>query len=63
MSDHERKTRKLFEKISRKVGKTLQEHSMIEAGDRVLVGLSGGKDSMILLEALAVRKNNLLSWS
>ena len=29
---------------------------MIENDDRVLVGLSGGKDSMILLEALAERK-------
>jgi len=59
MSEQEKKRRKQFEKISRKVGRTLQEHNLIEAGDRVLVGLSGGKDSMILLEALADRKRHL----
>jgi tRNA 2-thiocytidine biosynthesis protein TtcA len=59
MSEQEGKRRKQFEKISRKVGKALQEYRMIEAGDRVLVGLSGGKDSMILLEALADRKRHL----
>jgi tRNA 2-thiocytidine biosynthesis protein TtcA len=59
MSEQEWKRRKQFEKISRKVGKALQEYRMIEAGDRVLVGLSGGKDSMILLEALADRKRHL----
>ena len=47
---------KLFKKISRKLGTTLRDHKMIEEGDHVLVGLSGGKDSMILLEALAERK-------
>ena len=47
---------KLFKKICRKLGTTLRDHHMIEEGDHVLVGLSGGKDSMILLEALAERK-------
>ncbi len=59
MSDQEKKRKKQFEKISRKVGKILQEHRLIAGGDRVLVGLSGGKDSMILLEALADRKKHL----
>ena len=59
MSEPGRKRKKQFEKLSRKVGKTLQEYKMIEAGDRVLVGLSGGKDSMILLETLAHRKKHL----
>lgn len=48
---------KLFKKICRKVGTIIRDHSMIPEGDHVLVGLSGGKDSMILLEALAERKN------
>jgi tRNA(Ile)-lysidine synthase TilS/MesJ len=59
MREQERKTRKQFEKISRKVGKTLQEYNMIKDGDRLLVGLSGGKDSLILLEALADRRRHL----
>ncbi|MEN8228799.1 MAG: ATP-binding protein [Bacteroidota bacterium] len=47
---------KLFKKICRKTGTTIRDHAMIVDGDRVLVGLSGGKDSMILLEALAERQ-------
>jgi len=59
MGEQDRLMKKHFEKICRKVGKTMQENQMIEAGDKVLVGLSGGKDSMILLEALADRKKHL----
>ena len=46
---------KLFKKICRKMGTTMRDHSLISDGDHLLVGLSGGKDSMILLEALAER--------
>lgn len=53
------KSRKQFEKICRKVGKTIFDYKLIEDKDRLLVGLSGGKDSMILLEALADRKKHL----
>ena len=59
MSEQEKKRKKQFEKLSRKVGKTLQEYTMIENDDRVLVGLSGGKDSMILLETLVDRRRHL----
>ena len=48
-------TEKLFKKICRKIGTTMRDHQMILEGDHLLVGLSGGKDSMILLEALAER--------
>lgn len=33
--------------------KAIEEFSMIKEGDRVCVGLSGGKDSLVLLKALA----------
>jgi len=46
---------KLFKKICRKMGTTMRDHAMVSEGDHLLVGLSGGKDSMILLEALAER--------
>ncbi len=58
MSEQVRLRKKQFEKICRKVGRAILEYGLIEAGDRVLVGLSGGKDSMILLEALAERKKH-----
>jgi len=42
----------LPEQIKRAVGEAVCVHSMIEDGDNVLVGLSGGKDSSLLLLAL-----------
>ena len=38
--------------ILRKVGEAIERFRMIRQGDRVAVGLSGGKDSLTLLEAL-----------
>lgn len=38
--------------ILRKVGEAIGRFRMIRAGDRVAVGVSGGKDSLTLLEAL-----------
>ncbi len=48
-----------FRKICQKVGKTIHDHQMLERGDHLLLGLSGGKDSYILLEALAERKKSI----
>ncbi len=48
---------KLFKKICRKAGTTLRDHAMIEEGDHVLIGISGGKDSLILMKALAERRD------
>ena len=55
----ERRRTRQFEKICNKVGKAINEFRLIDDGDRILVGLSGGKDSMILLETLADRKKHL----
>ena len=38
--------------VLRKVGEAISRYQMIRPGDRVAVGLSGGKDSVTLLEAL-----------
>ena len=46
---------KLFKKLGRKMALTIREQNLLEEGDRILVGLSGGKDSMIMLELLADR--------
>jgi tRNA 2-thiocytidine biosynthesis protein TtcA len=42
-------------KIHSKVGKTIKEKQLIEKDDRVLVGISGGKDSLVLLDILSER--------
>lgn len=45
------------QKLSREVGRAVVEHQLIEDGDRIMVAVSGGKDSYALLEMLtALRK-------
>ena len=45
-----------YKALNRVVGKALHKYSMISDGDRIAVGLSGGKDSMTLLTVLTERK-------
>lgn len=43
---------KLEERLRRRVGTAIAEYGLIEDGDRILVGLSGGKDSWALVDLL-----------
>ena len=55
MSDtrkHEHEFNKLAKRIRRQVGEAIADFGMIEEGDRVMVCLSGGKDSYGMLDVL-----------
>jgi tRNA 2-thiocytidine biosynthesis protein TtcA len=48
----ERETHKLEKRLCRQMGQAISEFNMIEAGDRVMVCMSGGKDSYGMLDIL-----------
>src|SRR5690554_3462241 len=52
--DKQKKTRlnKLQKRLRREVGQAIEAFNMIEEGDRVMVCLSGGKDSFTMLDIL-----------
>ena len=48
-----------LERFLASVGRGAHRHGMIREGDRVLIGVSGGKDSLALALALALRRRRL----
>ncbi len=42
--------------VQKTAGRAINRYGLIGAGDRIAVGVSGGKDSIVLLEALALRR-------
>jgi len=49
---HRLQKKPLPKSLLRPIGRAISDYEMIREGDRVLVGLSGGKDSLSLLHAL-----------
>ena len=50
---------RLFAKLCKKVGYSLKKYELIQPDDNIMIGVSGGKDSLFLLEALADRIKHL----
>ena len=50
---------KLMRRISQRFNKGVVKYRLIDDDDKILVGLSGGKDSLALLELLAKRSRIL----
>ena len=48
----ERETQKLEKRLCRQVGQAIVQYNMIEEGDKVMVCMSGGKDSYGMLDIL-----------
>lgn len=59
MKNLNKQERAFINNIQKKISKTIFKNNLIQAGDKILVGLSGGKDSLILLDALASRRRAL----
>ncbi len=45
----------IYKEINRRVGQAIHRYDMIADGDRIVVGLSGGKDSLTLMHVLTER--------
>lgn len=46
-------------RVLRKTGASLRKHGMVQEGDRIMVAVSGGKDSLSMLDILAQKQKRI----
>ncbi len=51
-----KRNKRFLTSVHGKIGKAIRRFGLIENGDKIVIAISGGKDSLILLENLAFRK-------
>ena len=57
MADDKRERNKLHKRLRRETSKAIIDFNMISEGDRVMVCISGGKDSLTMLDILLSLSN------
>ena len=55
--NEDKESRRLWHRLNERFVKAMATYHLIEDDDHILVGLSGGKDSLLLLEMLARRSH------
>lgn len=56
MQFEDKNIERLWFRLTSQSGKAMKDFGMVEDGDRILIGLSGGKDSLALVELLGERQ-------
>ena len=52
--DEERRRSRLERELTRAAGRAIEDHGLIADGDRILVAMSGGKDSYVMMRVLTL---------
>lgn len=56
MSKEKKLVKKKINTVQQAFNKAVKKHNLIEKDDKILVGLSGGIDSLVLLDLMAIRR-------
>lgn len=59
MQKHTKQEQAFIQKVRQTAGKAINQYKMIGADDKVMVAVSGGKDSLSLLEILSSRRKGM----